>query len=284
MSRHSLAPSEVPDSGRTPALADIEIRNLTSADDFGQCVALQRVTWGAGYGDVVPASLLQVTRKVGGIVLGAFADNVLVGFAYGLTGVQRGRLVHWSHMLAVRSEYRDRGIGVALKRAQREQLQALGVEEIQWTFDPLVARNAHLNLGRLGVHVLEYVCDLYGNTGSALHSFGTDRMVVGWTVTPSPARHVTPHPPEPGVAAFPFTPDHHPPEVPSSIPSAPAVLVPVPADIEALASSDPEAAMQWRRATRAAFTTLLARGFTVSRLEREPRPHYILLAPRDQGS
>lgn len=266
-------------------IAEVEIRNLLSSEDFRQCVALQQATWGAGYGDVVPASILQITRKVGGVALGAFCDDRLVGFAYGITGVQTGRLVHWSHMLAVRPDYRNRGIGTALKRAQREQLEELGVLEMQWTFDPLVARNAHLNLGRLGVRVLEYVPDLYEHTGSPLHSFGTDRMVVGWRVAPpreinreaAPLR-------EPVETAFGFTPDDRPPEVPSHMPEAPTVLVPVPRDIESLATSDPEAALQWRRATRSTFVPLLNRGFTISAFVREPHPHFVLSGPERGGA
>lgn len=284
MSRDSAALSRTQGPGGSPAPAGIRIRTLCSADDFRQCVELQRSTWGAAYGDVVPASVLQITHKVGGVVLGAFEEEQLVGFAYGLTGVQAGRLVHWSHMLAVKPEHRNRGIGAALKQEQRELLRELGVEEMQWTFDPLVARNAHLNLRRLGVRVLDYICDLYGDTGSILHSFGTDRMVVGWSVSPSHAGNPQVRRRGPAEPAFPFTPDSHPPEIPTGVPAASAVLVPVPRDIEALAASDPAAAMQWRRATRAAFTALLQQGFSVSGFVREPHPHFLLVAPEARGA
>ncbi len=284
MSRDSAALPRTQGPGGSPEPADVRIRTLCSAHDFRQCVELQRSTWGATYGDVVPASVLQITHKVGGVVLGAFDEEQLVGFAYGLTGVQGKRLVHWSHMLAVKPEYRNRGIGAALKQEQRGLLRELGVEEMQWTFDPLVARNAHLNLRRLGVRVLDYICDLYGDTGSILHSFGTDRMVVGWSVTAS--HPVSPQAPPSGPAesAFPFTPDSNPPEIPTGIPAASTVLVPVPRDIEALAASNPEAAMQWRRATRAAFTALLRQGFHVSGFVREPHPHFVLVAPGARGA
>ena len=99
---------------------------------------------------------------------------------FGITGVQEGQLVHWSHMLAVERAYRDHGLGRRLKECQRELLRELGVDTIYWTFDPLVARNAHLNLNRLGTTVREYVPDMYGDTGSPLHTFGTDRFVVAW--------------------------------------------------------------------------------------------------------
>src|SRR5690606_28979184 len=100
---------------------------------------------------------------------------------FGLTGLEHGRLVHWSHMLAVRPEWRDLGVGTRLKAYQREAVARLGVEVIYWSFDPLMARNAHLNLNRLGARVAEYVEDMYGATGSTLHAgLGTDRLVVVW--------------------------------------------------------------------------------------------------------
>jgi predicted GNAT superfamily acetyltransferase len=127
--------------------------------------------------------LLSVSQKVGGLVAGAFSDaGDLVGFVFGLTGLRGGRIVHWSHMLAVDPDYRDRGVGRRLKLYQRECLRAAGVDRMYWSFDPLVARNAHLNLNRLGVLVEDYVTDMYADTGSDLHAFGTDRFVASWPV------------------------------------------------------------------------------------------------------
>ena len=101
-----------------------------------------------------------------------------------MTGVRDGALVHWSDMLAVGPEARDRGIGRRLKLYQRSLVAELGVTQILWTFDPLVARNAHLNLNALGARVIDYVPDMYGaDTGSTLHQgIGTDRFVVAWEV------------------------------------------------------------------------------------------------------
>ncbi len=102
-----------------------------------------------------------------------------------MTGVRDGELVHWSDMLAVRPEARDHGIGRRLKLYQRSLVAELGVTQILWTFDPLVSRNAHLNLNALGARVTDYVPDMYGaDTGSALHQgIGTDRFVVAWEVS-----------------------------------------------------------------------------------------------------
>ena len=146
---------------------------------------LQELTWGRGFADRIPASLLLITQKTGGIAAGAFEpDGSLAGFVLGFTGIRHGQPAHWSHMLAVRPDVRDRGIGRALKQYQREQLVAAGVAVMYWTFDPLVARNAHLNLTELGALVEEYVPDLYGpGDDSPLdRGMGTDRLILRWEI------------------------------------------------------------------------------------------------------
>src|SRR5581483_6808097 len=145
-----------------------------------------------GFSERVPAALLKVAQRIGGIAAGAFApDGRIVGFVFGLTGIENGEIVHWSDMLAVHADFRDHGIGRHLKEFQRATLAPLGVTRIYWTFDPLVARNAHLNLNRLGARVVEYVPDMYGaETSSSLHrGVGTDRFVVAWSIngTAAPA-------------------------------------------------------------------------------------------------
>ncbi|MGH7505811.1 MAG: GNAT family N-acetyltransferase, partial [Longimicrobiales bacterium] len=121
-----------PANAAAPALdpeAALMIRPLKTHADFSACVALQRATWGEAYNDCVPASILKITQRVGGVAAGAFsAEGELLGFVYGLTGVEHGHLIHWSHMLAVHPEYRNHGIGRRLKEYQRDVLVRLGVE------------------------------------------------------------------------------------------------------------------------------------------------------------
>jgi predicted GNAT superfamily acetyltransferase len=162
--------------------ASIEIRPLATPKERDACVELQRSTWGDDFSDVIPASILKVSQRIGGVALGAFdRDGALVGFVFGLTGVERGRIVHWSDMLAVAPRARNLGLGRRLKEEQRQAVRQLGADVIYWTFDPLVARNAHLNFNRLGVRLAEYVEDMYGITDSVLHGgIATDRMIVAW--------------------------------------------------------------------------------------------------------
>lgn len=160
----------------------IEIRSLASREELRACVDLQRDTWGDAFSDVVPVSILKVSQRVGGVAAGAFrSDGALLGFVFGLTGVERGRVVHWSDMLAVRPDARNLGLGRRLKEYQRHAVREMGGVVIYWTYDPLIARNAHLNFNRLGVRLAEYAEDMYGITDSRLHgAMPTDRLVVAW--------------------------------------------------------------------------------------------------------
>lgn len=242
----------------------MDFRPLTSESDYQACVALQRRTWGEGFHEVVPASILKITNRIGGLAAGAFEGDDLVGFVYGITGLQGGRTVHWSHMLAVRPDARDRGVGLALKQFQRAVMAERGVEAILWSFDPLVARNAWLNLVRLGARVQEYVLDMYPASDSPLHDFGTDRLIVEWDI-----------------AGGPESPRRR---VPAS-PRPPETLIEIPADIERVARESLDVACEWRERTRAAFLDALGRGLRVSGFRRGDDGRYTyLLSPEEPGA
>jgi len=236
------------------------IRPLTTNADYEACVALQRLTWGDDFRELVPPAMLQVTQKMGGIAAGAFVGDRLVGFVYGMTGVRDRAIAHWSHMLAVEPGLRDRGVGRALKAYQRECLRAAGIHRMYWTFDPLVARNAHLNLHRLGARVVEYVRDMYGeNPMSRTDSvIGSDRFVVVWDLDDG-----TPPGPLDGPADGPTIASAHDP-----LPDVPIVFVTIPEDVQDLKQHDPDTALAWRTATRRAFHHYLSRGYLVTDFER----------------
>ncbi len=244
--------------------AEVEIRPIATRDEFVACVNLQGDTWGRGFSEIVPLSMLQITAKMKGVVTGAFgSDGKLYGFVYGVTGLRRGELAHWSHMLAVRPEARDQGIGSRLKLAQKEELRAVGVKTMYWTFDPLVARNAHLNLNRLGAAVDEFVPNMYGESDSELHQLGTDRFIVKWDLAGSgnagPVRERAPGQADPRSCTC--QPGQ---EAPSPSPDVEVVEVLVPRDIEAVEARSFEEALAWRRTTRRAFRSLLDGPYHVS--------------------
>ena len=262
--------------------ADIAIRPLTSLADFTACVALQKDVWGAEFEDVIPTALLQVVSHIGGIVAGAFAaDGELVGFVFGLTGSRDGHTIHWSHALGVRESARNAGVGRMLKEHQRAELARRGISTLYWTFDPLLAKNAHFNLNRLGARVVEYVENMYGTTGSPLHhGLATDRLVVSWSTASQPVRH-----PEASARVAPpaghpiLTPQPRTGDVVAHIngPERPATLwLEVPPDIQ---RESPASIARWHAAMRAHFEWALRNGYAAVALHRDPltsRSFYVL--------
>lgn len=259
------------------------IRELESLEELEACVALQQEVWGQGFSQLAPVSILEVSRRLGGVVAGAFDEaGALVGFVFGLTGLEDGEPVHWSDMLAVRPAARSDGLGQRLKAWQRNRCLELGVRRVYWTFDPLESRNAWLNLGRLGAVAREYIPDMYGVSDSPLHrGLGTDRLLALWLLdSPRVEERLSGRgapPPSPESAAelpLAFGVERQ-ADLPRpvggetlSAPDGDAILVPIPADIQALKAADPQLALAWREATRAALAPLLAGGWEVRELVR----------------
>jgi predicted GNAT superfamily acetyltransferase len=238
----------------------VTVRDFSTHDDYGQCVALQRATWGDDFRELVPPAMLMIAQKMGGVAIGAFAsDGSLSGFVFGLTGPHQDELTHWSHMLAVREDRRDAGIGQTLKLAQRNRVAALGVRRVQWSFDPLVARNAHLNVTLLGTRVIEYVEDMYGeNPMSRTDSIiGSDRLVVNWPIDAPPSTVSPPTADDTPLLAL--SPD----ATTRTPPTGPLVLIGIPSDIQDLKRRRPDDARRWRAVTREWFTHYFARGYEV---------------------
>jgi predicted GNAT superfamily acetyltransferase len=159
----------------------IVVRKCAGMEEFQRCVALQREIWGEDDLEVEPATLFVVAEETGGQVLGAFDGDRLIGYTLALVGFRDGSMFLHSHMTGVLGEYRDRGVGRALKLFQREEALGRGIRLIVWTFDPLELRNAHFNLNRLGAIARKYLPNLYGLTTSPLHlGLPTDRLWAEW--------------------------------------------------------------------------------------------------------
>lgn len=254
----------------------IIIRELHSTGEYEACVEFQRETWGRDFNDVVPLSILKVGQYVGGVTAGAFdGTGRMLGFVFGLTGVREGRLVHWSDMLAVRPDLRDLNLGWRLKAYQRETLLPLGVESVYWTYDPLEARNAHLNLNKLGAEVAEYTVNMYGDSTSELHQgLGTDRFIVDWRIQSARVSRILDGVREPISERFAAAPVINPPDghglpVDGPLVEAGAVRVEIPARIQEAKRAHPDAGRRWRESTRRAFTHYLALGYRVSTIYRD---------------
>jgi len=164
-----------------PAIPEsITIRDIDTLAELRQVEVLQKEIWGVEDLEVFPALALRPLRELGGILIGAFDAQELVGFVFGFPGIIEGETVIHSDMLAVRPEFRSLSLGFLLKLAQRQKALELGIEKITWTFDPLQSRNAHLNFAKLGVTSRRYEVNFYGETTSFLHRGSTDRLWVTW--------------------------------------------------------------------------------------------------------
>jgi predicted GNAT superfamily acetyltransferase len=268
------------------------IRALKTLDECRQVVELEKKVWGYTDGeDVVPAPVLIVSVKRGGVLLGAFDSNgAMIGFVYSIPGWKNGVPTQWSHMLGVLPDVRSAGLGRQLKLAQRAATLAMGIELIEWTYDPLQAYNAHLNFVKLGVIVETYEENVYGESSSPLHRGSpTDRFIAEWHLkTPHVERRIS--------AAGALVRDASIGAAPVVNPSKPGawlepvegelahesrrVLVEIPTGFSDMQTQHPELALQWRMTTRRIFQEYLRRGYRAVDffLSKEARRGHYLLA------
>lgn len=269
------------------------IRHLDTPDDAALAVDLQREVWG---GDEAAAHVLLTAAHNGGLLAGAFVDDRLAGFVWGFLGFDERsrppRLKHCSHQLGVHPAYRNQNIGFALKRFQWESVRAQGIELITWTFDPLLAPNARLNIGRLAAVCNTYHRDLYGHLNDDLNAgLPTDRFQVDlWVNAPRvcAAMNGSAAPPEdegswgwlnkPEGANLPLPVMSRNPRSWFSATPHPLALA-IPPEFYALKGADPALAASWRAATRAAFESLFAAGYTVTHFVRHSNCGVYLLSP-----
>jgi predicted GNAT superfamily acetyltransferase len=250
------------------------IRDITTLEDCVRVVALQKDVWGYDDSeDIVPSAVLIVSVKRGGILIGGFEGDALKGFVYSIPAVKDGRSTQWSHMLGVTRDARGTGLGLRLKLAQRERALAMGIDEIEWTYDPLQVLNAHLNMARLGAIAEEYEENIYGESTSPLHRGSpTDRLVALWKLS---APHVERRIHASSVLIARDASVMAAPKVIAATeaggvlePSDPVltlddrrVLIDVPGEFTEMLAHDPDRARRWRLATRTAFQAYFARGY-----------------------
>jgi predicted GNAT superfamily acetyltransferase len=278
------------------------IRDVEGDAEHHAIEDIQKEAWGFNDLDTVPAATLMATQHAGGVVLGAFERDTMIGFAYGFAAWEDRRASLHSHMLAVKPDYRNFQAGFYLKLAQRESALAKGLDEITWTFDPLQSLNAHLNFGKLGVISQRYIVNFYGEaTSSPLHQgFGTDRLWVRWLLN---SERVT--------QRLPSEESHRPARIRPVAANAAEVLqslliysdgsrpllgdfsgclsatqcaIEIPHNINALKEREPKLGTEWREATRAAFLAAIEGGFFVAdfvRIEGDRSPRWFYVLGRD---
>ena len=270
----------------------IRIHAATTRADLETCVTLQRAVWGLSDIEITSTLQLIATLHAGGLLhIAETAGGQPIAFAYAFPAIRGGVAHLHSDMLAVLPGYQERGIGGRLKWAQREDALRAGVSLITWTYDPLQARNANLNLHRLGATAMEFLEDFYGVTSSSLHHrLPTDRLLVYWNLR-SPRVAALAEKREANLRATA-------PELPrinevkwqagwpvSSEPildlGAPELLLEIPPDWNVLAGAAPRVAEGWQSRIKRAFQAYLGRGymgtdFALTEEGGRRRPFYVL--------
>jgi predicted GNAT superfamily acetyltransferase len=270
----------------------IQIQPIESIAQMKSLEKLQQDVWGWDDLDTTPLMNFIIMKELGGTLIGAFDGERVVGFAFGFAGWDEGQAVFHSHMLAVHPTYREHGIGLRLKLAQRTAALEKGFEHITWTFDPLQSTNAHLNFHKLGVVSSKYKVNFYGDQSSSpLHRcIGTDRLWVEWFLKSQrvtdrvQARHARGVHLERVERLIQIGGDSLPVGCPAGDLEGRPGMIEIPERIGLLQRENPSAAKAWREATRAAFVDAFAAGYVVDDFLRiEQNGHQAggyLLAPK----
>jgi chorismate synthase len=274
---------------------EIVVRPARSRADYDASVLLQRAVWGLEDIEITSAIQLIATTHAGGMLhVAETSEGRTVGFAYAFPALRGGTPHLHSDMLAVLPEYQQRGVGVRLKWAQREEALGRGLSVITWTFDPMQARNANLNLRRLAGTATEFLENFYGVTTSSLHhGLPTDRLLVRWDLSsPRVAERLAQGDP-PRTGAAPASPRINDVKWQAGWPvssdprldlDAPELLLEIPPEWDILCRAAPRVADGWQSKVRQALQTYLGRGYVAADFASTQeggrrRPLYVLRRP-----
>ncbi len=252
----------------TKPVDDWTIRELQGVAELRHCEAVQCAVWGEPVPEV-SATSFRAAQHAGALIAGAFAGETLLGFVYGFPSYVEGRVGQHSHLLAVLPEARGRGLGQALKWFQRDWCLGRGITHVTWTFDPVRAKNAKLNLEHLGAVAKHYEVDFYGALGGGLNGdLPSDRLVAEWPLTAEPVRMLAAGEKRPAVKK-PFVSglvrgEDDEPQITGEAVAARQVWLELPRQISP--ETDPEHALRWRLALREVMVPLLTSGYRVTRL------------------
>lgn len=224
----------------------MEVRSARTHAELHACIDLMIRVWNLDPLEAVPFHQLYTAHEWGGRVIVAVEGGEVVGFSYGFGGRQYGRPALLSHILAVQPSHRARGTGMALKLTQGRWALENGYDLITWTYDPLEAVNANLNIARLGGEVRQYLVNHYGEMTDGINrGLPSDRLLLEWHLRSPRA-----------AAAMKGAPV---PEPPSG-----AREVEIPRDIQSIKSEDPDLALRWRLRVRAELQSALAEGYSIN--------------------
>jgi predicted GNAT superfamily acetyltransferase len=239
------------------------IRPCGKVEDFASCVLLQKEIWDYSDHEIYPARIFLNVSRIGGHVLGAFApDGPLAGFVVSIPAWRKGHRFYHSLLLGVSPEHENRGLGRMLKIEQRKAALRAGIDYIEWTFDPLRAKNAHFNIVRLGAIVRRYCPDYYGPVRSKLQrGLPSDRLIAEWPLrSPRVSRALAG-------------------KNPRSVRKTASADVAIPLDLDALVARSPAQAHEWQSCVRASLQACFSRKLVITGFEKTDAEARYLLDP-----
>lgn len=264
----------------------VEIRPIDTIDECRRLEQLQMVVWGGGELTAMPDHLLITVAKNGGVLLGAYDGEQMIGFVMGFLGLTKeGKLKHCSHMAGVVPSLQNKNLGYQLKMAQRDAVLKQGVDLITWTFDPLESRNARLNFHKLGVVCNRFMRNVYGDMTDDLNAgLPSDRFEVAWHLkSPQVAARADGQWQAREVAVLrEKTAVISPLTYTGTLPTKSSFLLEIPANFQAVKQGDMALAKQWRYKLRAIFEDLFANGFLATDLLFSGEHSYYLIEHQDQ--
>jgi predicted GNAT superfamily acetyltransferase len=276
-------------------MSEWNIHILETPEEMTAVEHLQRLVWPGADNEVVPKDLILAVVHNGGLAVGAFVGDLLVGVTFGFPGIyptpDGPRLKHHSHILAVHPEWRSQGVGFALKRAQWQIVRKQGVDRITWTYDPLMSRNAHLNIARLGAVCSTYLCSEYGEMHDGLNAgLPSDRFQVDWWLNTERVKRRLSRRSRPTLTLAHYRlaestllearldqgPMPCPPEALPTLEGT-LLLIEIPSDFLVLKTIDMSLARAWRFFSREVFEKAFAAGYLVTDfVHNEGRSFYAL--------
>jgi predicted GNAT superfamily acetyltransferase len=273
--------------------AEIDIRSLHSMDELNEVRILESKIWGEY--ESIPTHQTITAVKNGGLVLGAYYEQQLVGFQYSFAGFNGTEVYLCSHVLGTDPLFRNLKIGEKLKLAQREEARKLGYNLITWTYDPLESVNGYLNIGKLGGVCSTYIPDCYGEMEDLLNSgIPSDRFLVDWYINLNNTRETKGNNITCALAErkslihFEQHKDGYPiPKtiLPLFVEESVNLFVPIPKNFRIIRETNKEIAMEWRLKTREVFTNLFLSGWEVTGFEKtnlsETPVHFYILSKKE---
>jgi predicted GNAT superfamily acetyltransferase len=267
----------------------IFLRKLETLEDLEQMACLEQKVWAM---NPVPLHQTLTVAKNGGVLIGAFDDNRMVGFVYSFPGFLKGETYLCSHMMGIDPAYQNQGLGYRSKMKQAEEAKQLGYSKIRWTYDPLESRNGYLNIAKLGAICSDYIENCYGEMNDELNKgLPSDRFNVEWLID-SPyleQRHQLfnelPVQKEALLLEWELRGNGQPHAINkdgafNKQTNIQYLFVPVPLQFQQIKQTDKELAFDWRFKTREVLTEAFAEGWAVVQVIRnasEPVQYYVLV-------